>query len=56
MRQHQLREIIRDVDIARAITPSVRKHHLTVAATAELLTKLALPRANSLAALVGQGR
>jgi hypothetical protein len=52
MRQTQMREILRDVDIAGAITPIVHKHHLTLADTTELLTRLAVPRARSVAELV----
>jgi hypothetical protein len=54
MHRHQLREIIRDVDIVCAITPIVQKHHLTVDATTELLAQLSVPRARHLAALVRQ--
>jgi hypothetical protein len=44
--------IIHDVNIVCAITPIVQKHHLTVDATAELLTQLSVRRARHLAALV----
>lgn len=54
MHRHELREIIQDVDIVCAITPIVRKHHLTVDATTDLLTQLSVPRARHLAALVRQ--
>lgn len=56
MRQQQLREIIRDADVAHAIRPIVRKHDLTIAATAELLAKLAVPRARGVAEIAAQGR
>ena len=54
MRQNHLREVLRDVDVACAITPIVRKNHLTAAATAELLTQLHVPRPTSVANLVEQ--
>lgn len=51
MRQHELRDMIRDVDIACAIRRIVRRHALSVQATSELLTKLHVPRAGSVAEL-----
>ena len=52
MRQNHLREVLRDVDVACAISAVVRKHHLTAAATAELLTQLQVPRPSSVSDLV----
>ena len=54
MRQNHLREVLRDVDVACAITAVVRKNHLTAAATTELLKQLQVPRASSVANLVEQ--
>lgn len=47
MHRRQLREIIRDVDIISAITLILRKHHLSVEATTDLLTKLSNPLAKT---------
>jgi hypothetical protein len=49
MRRHHLTELIRDVDVARAITPVVHKHSLSIETTTDLLNQLAVPRARSVA-------
>jgi hypothetical protein len=53
MHRTELKEIIRDVDIACAVRPIVQKHHLSVENTTELLTKALIPRARGVAELVG---
>ncbi len=52
MQRTHLREIIRDVDVARAITPAVLKHRLKAAATVELLAQASVARPQSVARLV----
>ncbi len=49
MHQIQFRQIMRDADIARAILPVVRGHHLSEADTEKALVKLNLPRAANVA-------
>ena len=49
MHQIQFRQIIRDAEIANAILPLVRRHHLTEADTEKALLKLDVPRAANVA-------
>ena len=49
MHQIQFRQIMRDADIARAILPVVRGHHLSEADTEKALVKLNVPRAANVA-------
>jgi hypothetical protein len=49
MHQIEFRQIVRDAEIANAIFPVVRRHHLTEADTEKALTKLAVPRAANIA-------
>jgi hypothetical protein len=49
MHHIQFREIMRDAEIARAILPIVRKHHLTEADTEKALLKLHVPRVANIA-------
>lgn len=49
MHQIEFRQIVRDAEIANAISPVVRRHHLTEADTEKALTKLAVPRAANIA-------
>jgi hypothetical protein len=51
MRRKQLRQIIRDVDVACAIRPIMRRHLLTLEATVDMLTKCGVERAGSVARL-----
>ena len=43
------RQIIRDAEIAYAISPVVRKHHLTAEETKKFLLELRIPRAANVA-------
>ena len=43
------RQIVRDAEIAYAISPVVRKHHLTAEETEKLLLELHIPRAADVA-------
>jgi hypothetical protein len=43
------RQIVRDAEIAYAISPVVRKHHLTVEETEKFLLELRIPRAANVA-------
>jgi hypothetical protein len=43
------RQIIRDAEIAYAISPIVRKHHLTAEETEKFLLELRIPRAANVA-------
>ena len=52
MHQTQVREIIRDVDIAHAIAPIARRRQLSVAALTDLLTQASIPRARRVAEMV----
>ena len=45
----EFRQIMRDAEIARAILPVVRGHHLTEAETGNALLKLHVPRAANIA-------
>lgn len=47
----QLREILRDVEIANCIFPIVRTHRLTEQETMDVLLALHLPRAACVAAI-----
>ena len=49
MHHIQFREILRDAEIASAILPLVRKHHLTATETEKVLLKLKVPRAATIA-------
>jgi hypothetical protein len=49
MHHIQFQEIMRDAEIASAILPVVRKHHLTEANTEKALLKLNIPRAANIA-------
>ena len=49
MHNIEFRQIMRDAEIANAIFPVVRRHHLTQAATEEALRELAVPRAENIA-------
>lgn len=54
MHRYHVREVLRDVEVARAISPVVRKHVLTVDQTTEYLRELAIPRAKHVAELAGR--
>ena len=45
----EFREIMRDAEIARAILPVVRGHHLSESDTERALLKLKVPRAANIA-------
>ena len=49
MHQIQFRQILRDAEVARAILPVVRGHHLSQADTEKALVKLNVPRAANIA-------
>ncbi len=49
MHNIEFRQIMRDAEIANAIFPVVRRHHLTQAATEKALRELAVPRAANIA-------
>lgn len=53
MHKIQLEEIIRDAELAHAIRPIARKHHLSIETLTDLLNKASLPRASGVAQLVG---
>jgi hypothetical protein len=52
MHQIHLYEILRDVDIASAIAPTVRERHLAFADVRDALTTLNVPRPADVASLV----
>ena len=45
------RQIVRDAEIAYAISPVVRKHHLTAEETEKFLLELRIPRAANVAGI-----
>ena len=45
----QFRQILRDAEIANAISPVVRRHHLTATETEKALLELHVPRAANVA-------
>ena len=49
MHQIQFRQIMRDAEVARAILPVVRGHHLSESDTEKALIKLNVPRAANVA-------
>jgi hypothetical protein len=49
MHHIEFRQIIRDAEIANAIFPVVRRHHLTGVDTEHALLKLRVPRAANIA-------
>jgi hypothetical protein len=49
MHQVQFRQIVRDAEIANAILPVVRRHHLTEADAEKALRELDVPRAANIA-------
>jgi hypothetical protein len=49
MRFIQFRRIIRDAEIAYAISPVVRRHHLSAEETEKFLLELRIPRAGNVA-------
>ena len=49
MHRIQFQEMMRDAEIASAILPVVRKHHLTETNTEKALLKLHIPRAANVA-------
>jgi len=49
MHHIEFRQILRDAEIANAISPVVQRHHLTEANTEKALTKLHIPRAANIA-------
>ena len=51
MHLRQLREILRDAEIANCIFPIIRTHRLTEAETVDALLTLRVPRAAGVAAI-----
>ena len=51
MHNIEFREIMRDAEIAHAISPVVRQHRLTQEATEKVLLKLGIPRAANIAGI-----
>jgi len=51
MHSIEFRQIMRDAEIANAIFPVVRRHHLTQAATETALLELDVPRAANIAGI-----
>ncbi|HVH91085.1 MAG TPA: hypothetical protein VM783_06850 [Candidatus Acidoferrum sp.] len=49
MHSIEFRQIVRDAEIAYAISPIVRKHHLTAEETEKFLVELRIPRAANVA-------
>jgi hypothetical protein len=49
MHHIQFRQILRDAEVANAISPIVRRHHLTEGETEKFLLDLGTPRAASVA-------
>jgi hypothetical protein len=49
MHQIEFHQIVRDAEIANAILPVVRRHHLSEADTEKALTELHIPRAANIA-------
>jgi hypothetical protein len=49
MHHIEFRQIVRDAEIANAILPVVRRHHLTEKDTEDALTELHVPRAANIA-------
>jgi len=47
----EFRQIVRDAEIAYAISPIVRKHHLTAEETERFLLELRIPRAANVAGI-----
>jgi hypothetical protein len=51
MHRTELRQILRDAEVAYAISPIVRRHHLTQEDTEKSLLALHLPRAANVAGI-----
>ena len=51
MHSIEFRQIVRDAEIAYAISPIVRKHHLTAEETEKFLLELRIPRAANVAGI-----
>ena len=49
MHHIQFRQILRDAEVANAISPVVRRHHLTEGETEKFLLELGTPRAANVA-------
>jgi hypothetical protein len=49
MHHIEFRQIVRDAEIANAILPVVRRHHLTEVDTKNALLELRVPRAENIA-------
>jgi len=50
----KFREIVRDAEVANAISPVVRRHHLTQKATEKALLELSIPRAANVALIASR--
>ena len=50
----KFREIVRDAEVANAISPVVRRHHLTQQATEKALLELGVPRAANIASIASR--
>ena len=50
----EFRQIVRDAEIAYAISPIVRKHHLTAEETEKFLVELRIPRAANVAQITNR--
>jgi hypothetical protein len=51
MHRIELRQILRDAEIAYAISPAVRRHHLSAEETEKFLVELRIPRAANVAGI-----
>jgi hypothetical protein len=51
----QFRQIVRDAEVANAISPVVRRHRLTEEETEKFLLELRIPRAANVARIVSLG-
>lgn len=51
MHRIEFNQIVRDAEIAYAISPVVRKHHLTAEETEKFLLELRIPRAANVAGI-----
>jgi hypothetical protein len=51
MHLNEFREIVRDAEVANAICPIVRKHHLSREAIEKVLVELHVPRAATVASI-----
>ena len=52
MHQTEFRQILRDAEVANAISPIVHRHHLTEKETEKALLELHLPRAANVARII----